>query len=200
MPDFSALIGHWGYLAVFLFVVLGNVGVPVPEETILALAGYLTWRGQLRLPLVLAVGIISAAVGDNLGYWIGRRYGRWIIERYSPWVLGTPARLESMRQFVERHGPFGVFVGRFVPGLRFMAGPVAGATGIRPFPFVVANVLGAVVYVPLMVGLGYGVGYGVGDYVERLRLVIGKIEHVVLIAAIVLAIALLGWRALRAIR
>lgn len=44
MPDLGHLLDHWGYLAVFLVVILGNVGLPVPEETILALAGYLVWR------------------------------------------------------------------------------------------------------------------------------------------------------------
>ena len=200
MLDPSELIAHWGYLAVFLFVILGNVGVPVPEETILALAGYLVWRGQLRLPLLLVVGIISAAVGDNLGYWIGRRYGRAAIERYGQWALGTPGRLESLRRFVERYGPLGVFVGRFIPGLRFLAGPLAGATGLRPLPFAFANILGALIYVPLIVGIGYAVGYGFGEYIERLRRIIGEVERLVLIAAIVFAIALLGWRALRACR
>ena len=82
MPDLAPLIAHWGYAAIFLFVVLGNLGLPVPEETILALSGYLVWRGELRLPLVLAVGILSAIAGDNLGYWIGRQYGRDAVERY----------------------------------------------------------------------------------------------------------------------
>ena len=73
MLDLGQLISHWGYLAIFLFVILGNLGLPAPEESILVLAGYLVWQGKLRLPLVLAVGILSAIAGDNLGYWIGRR-------------------------------------------------------------------------------------------------------------------------------
>ena len=73
MPDIGPLLGDWGYLAIFLIVVLGNVGLPVPEETTLILAGYLVWRGELRFPIVLAVGITSAVGGDSLGYWIGRR-------------------------------------------------------------------------------------------------------------------------------
>jgi membrane protein DedA with SNARE-associated domain len=52
MPDLTELIGHWGYGAIFLIVILGNVGVPVPEETILVLAGYLVWKRELRLSLV----------------------------------------------------------------------------------------------------------------------------------------------------
>jgi membrane protein DedA with SNARE-associated domain len=101
--------------------------VPVPEESILVLAGYLVWQGDIRLPLVLLVGILSAIAGDNLGYWIGRRYGQEAIARYGRWVLLTPARLDAPRRFVTRYGAFGVFAARFIAGLRFMAGPLAGA-------------------------------------------------------------------------
>jgi membrane protein DedA with SNARE-associated domain len=200
MPDLGQLLGHWGYLAIFLVVVLGNLGLPVPEETILALAGYLVWRRTLRLPLVLAVGVASAILGDNMGYWIGRRYGQSYLERYGHWALGGAGRLESMRRFVTRYGAAGVFAARFIAGLRFLAGPLAGATGMRPSRFVVANALGAAVYVPVVVGAGYAVGYGFGPYVERIRHAVGEVEHVVLILAIIGTIAALGRRALRARR
>lgn len=200
MPDLGQLIGHWGYLAIFLFVLLGNVGLPVPEETILALSGYLVWRGKLRLALVLAVGILSAASGDNLGYWIGRKYGRDAVERYGRRALVTPERLDSVWRFVTRFGSFGVFVARFIPGLRFLAGPLAGAASLRPLPFLVANLLGAALYVPFAVGIGYAIGYGLGEYVERVRHVVGEVEHIVLIAATIFTLAFLAWRALRAAR
>ena len=200
MPDLSELIGHWGYPAIFLVVVLGNIGLPIPEETILALAGYLVWRGRLRLPAVLLIGIISAAAGDNLGYWLGRRYGRAAVERYGRRILLTPDRLESVWRFVTRHGPLGVFAARFIPGFRTMAGPLAGAAGLPVLSFVTANLLGAAIYVPYAVGIGYAVGYGLGDYVERLRRVVGEVEHVVLIAAAAGTVAILGWRALRTVR
>lgn len=193
MPDVGELIAHWGYPAIFLFVVLGNLGLPVPEETILALSGYLVWRGDLRLPSVLAVGIISAAIGDNVGYWLGREFGRGAIERYGHRVGVTPARLESVWRFVTRYGALGIFVARFIPGLRFLAGPLAGAARLRPFRFIVANLLGAALYVPYAVGIGYAIGYGLGAYVERIR----RVEYLVLLAAALVTLGLLGRRALR---
>jgi membrane protein DedA with SNARE-associated domain len=200
MPDLGHPIEHWGYLAIFVFVILGNLRVPVPGESILVLAGYLVWQGDLRLPLVLLVGILSAIAGDNLGYWIGRRYGQEAIARYGRWVLLTPARLAAPRRFVTRYGAFGVFAARFIAGLRLMAGPVAGSTGLPPLAFVAANALGAVVYVPTMVAAAYGVAYGLGDYLKGFERVVGRVEHLVLFGAIIGAIALLGWRALRAAR
>ena len=200
MPELTPLIEHWGYLAIVVFVLLGNMGIPVPEESILVLAGYLVWQGDLRLPLVLLVGILSAIAGDNLGYWLGRRYGQAAVERYGGWVLLTPARLDATRRVVTRYGAFGVFAARFIAGLRFLAGPLAGSTGLPPRAFVTANTLGALLYVPTMVAAGYGVAYGLGEYLQRVERVVGRVEHVVLVGAILGALAVLGWRALRAAR
>jgi membrane-associated protein len=200
MPDLAEFLGHWGYLALFIVVDLGNVGVPLPDETVLALAGYLVWRGDMRLSVVLVVGIISAVAGDNLGYWIGRRFGRNALPRYASWVLGHPERLNAMESFIERRGPFAVFVARFIPGIRFMAGPLAGGLGMRSLPFFLANVLGAIVYVPVVVTAGYAIGYGLGEYVERLHKLVGQAERVVFVVAIVGALAFLGWRAFHALR
>lgn len=198
IPDFGGVISCWGYLAIFLLVICGNVGIPVPEETTLALAGYLAWQGQLQLAAVLAVGIISATAGDNLGYWIGRRYGRGTIARYEAWILASPGRLQAVGRFVTRHGPVGVFAARFIPGLRFLAGPLAGAAGLRFLPFMLANILGAIVYVTYAVGIGYAMGDGVGPYIARFQHTIGVGEHVILSIVIMLFVILLGWRVRRA--
>ncbi len=190
MLDPHHLISQWGYFAIGLVVILGNIGLPVPEETVLVLAGYLAWRGQLQWPLVLVVGIVSAVAGDNVGYWLGRRYGRGIVDRCARWALVTPERLAGMRRFVIRYGPLGVFAGRFLSGLRFLAGPLAEATGLRFHRFFVANEIGALVFVPYDVSLGYEVGYGMGDYVAQLR----HVEQMILVGVVVGVVAFVGWR------
>src|SRR6478736_742424 len=81
MSDLGQFIAYWGYPAIFVVVVLGNVGLPVPEETTLIVAGYMVWQGYFRLSIVLAVGVISAVAGDNIGYWMGRRYGPAAVAR-----------------------------------------------------------------------------------------------------------------------
>ena len=181
MPDLSELLGHWGYLGIFVVVVLGNLGLPVPEESVLALAGYLVHEGKMRLPLTLAVGIVSAAVGDNVGYWIGRRLGRPAVERYGARVGITHARMDAMARFVGRYGAPGVFAARFVPGVRVLAGPLAGAGGLPALHFAAANLLGAIVYVPYAVGIGYALAYGLSPWLHRAEHVVGKIEHLTLL-------------------
>jgi membrane protein DedA with SNARE-associated domain len=194
--DPSTLLDHWGYVGIFLAVVLGNVGVPVPEETVLALAGYAASRGVLHLPTVLVVGVISAVVGDNLGYWLGRRYGRQAIERYGRWAFVTPERLQKISEFLTRYGAFAIFAARFVTGVRFVAGPLAGAAGVPPLTFTIANVLGALAYVPYAVGIGYGVGWGFGDVIQGL--VVRRIDHIVLGVLVAMTLVLAAVRLLRA--
>ena len=196
----NELIGHWGYLAIVTVVVLGNVGLPVPEETILALGGYLSWQGKLRVPVVVAVGVLSAAAGDNLGYWVGRWRGPRAVDRLAGWLFGSPKRVEAARAFVVRRGAAGVFLARFVPGVRFAAGPIAGAVGMPVRTFVIANALGAAVYVPVVVAAGYAIGYGLGPSLEPLRRLVGEIEYLVLGGAVVATAGLLAWRAAHARR
>jgi membrane protein DedA with SNARE-associated domain len=197
MPDLGRLIDSWGYVAVFLIVVLGNLGLPVPEETVLTIGGYLAWQGRLKWATVVIVAIVGAVVGDNMSYWLGRRYGQRLLNRVA---AAAPERIERARQFVVRHGMLAVFAARFVAGLRFMAGPLAGSTGLEPARFFIANLLGAVLYVPVMVGVGYGVGYGLGERIESLRRAAGNTERIAVAVLALVAITVWLVRARRARR
>ncbi len=180
MLDPSHLFQHLGYAAILVVVLLGNAGVPAPEESVLILGGYLAWHGRLDLLLVILVGVLSASLGDNLGFWAGRRYGPRAIAR-----LPLPqARLAQAQTLITRYGARAVFVSRFVAGFRTVAGPLAGAGGLPPLRFFTANLLGAVCYVPWPVLAGYGAGYGLGDWLEKLREKVGLKEDLALFAAI----------------
>jgi membrane protein DedA with SNARE-associated domain len=195
MPDLTPLITEWGYAAIFVIVILGNVGLPVPEETVLTVSGYLVWRGHLEAVPVVLTAIASAVLGDNIAYWLGRRYGRLVLTRF---VKVGPERIERMQQLVLRYGMLAVFVARFVAGLRFMAGPLAGSTGLTPMRFFVANLAGAAVYVPVAVGAGYAIGYGLGDQIDRLRRAVGEAEHILVIALLLAAGLVWVWVGRRA--
>lgn len=178
--DPSHLFQHLGYAAILVIVLLGNAGVPAPEESVLVLGGYLAWHGRLHLPLVIIVGVVSASLGDNLGYWAGRRYGQRAVAR----LPLSPARLAQAQGLIARYGARAVFAARFVPGLRTVAGPLAGSGGLPPRRFFAANLLGAICYVPWPVLAGYGVGYRLGAWLERLRRAAGLKEDMALFAAI----------------
>ena len=167
MGDLQALIDRWGYPAIFLSMVLGNLGIPIPEDGVLMTAGSLAGRGRLSLPCVLIVGIVAAMTGDNLGYWNGRRFGQAAVASGVRWIRLSPERFSGIQRLVALHGSVGVFLGRFLPGLRCLVGPLAGSAGLPPLRFLLANTLATFCYVPFVVGVGYALGAGLGTVVER---------------------------------
>src|SRR5437899_9482627 len=193
MPDINQLITDWGYAGIFLVVILENIGVPVIEETVLAVAGYLVWSGRLQLLPVLVVALVSAVAGDNFGYWLGRRYGRGTVERYAHWLL-KPGRAVVAESFVSRYGALAICVARFVGGFRFLAGPLAGAVGLPFRSFLRGNLLGAVLFVPYAVRSGYAMGYGLRPSMAHCQAVLGCSGHMAFLLAIIVVAVLVVWR------
>ena len=197
LSDPSQLLEHWGYPAIFVFVFLGNLGFPVPEETVLLVAGYLVWKGELLFGVTAGVGVVSAITGDNFAYWVGRHYGARALLRYGGWLFITPDRIYKMQRFMTRYGVAGIFLARFLPGFRFLAGPLAGTTSMPFRRFFCANLCGAGVYVPLMVMAGYGVGFGLGELLGEYERLFGGFDRLILLIIGVSVLAILAWRIFR---
>jgi membrane protein DedA with SNARE-associated domain len=156
----------WGYLIVFIATFLENsvgAGVIVPGETLVIIGGFYARLGELWLPAVAFVAVVGAILGDNLGYWIGRRYGRGFLERHGRRLFITPERLEAAEGYYRRHGGKTVFLGRFVPVVRSVGFIVAGVAHMEWRRFIVYDVAGAVIW-----GVGHSVlGYALGASYER---------------------------------
>ena len=158
----------WGYVIVGAATFLENsvgAGVIVPGETIVIIGGVYAGLGDLWLPAVAAVAVIGAVLGDNVGYWIGRRYGRGFLERHGRKLFVTPERLEATERYYERHGGKTVFLGRFIPVVRSVGFIVAGISHMPWRRFFAYDLLGATIW-----GIGHTlVGYALGESYERLE-------------------------------
>jgi membrane protein DedA with SNARE-associated domain len=152
------LFSRYGYAVVFVGVFLENVGVPVPGETVLLAGGALAHFGQLSLPWVIVTAIAAATLGDNLGFYIGRRGGRVLAERYGSRVGLSKARLAEFDRFFARHGPKTVFIARFITGLRVVCAILAGGSGMPWRTFVIFNASGAIVWCTVIGLCGYLLG------------------------------------------
>lgn len=149
------LIDRYGYLIVFLGVMMESAGVPLPGETVLLLSGALAHQGVLDFVPVLVVGALGAVIGDQLGYWAGRLGGRPSVLRWGRYILITPERLERAEAFFDRYGGRAVFLARFVSGLRIFGALVAGTSRMPWGRFIFFNALGASVWVAAAVSVGY---------------------------------------------
>jgi membrane protein DedA with SNARE-associated domain len=146
-----ALINHllqsYGYLAVFLFVALESVGVPLPGETaLIAAALYAGSAHRLSIGLIALVAAVAAIAGDNGGYWLGQHGGTRLVRRYGHWVRLDARKLKVGRYLFARHGGKVVFFGRFITVLRTYAAFFAGLNGMRRSRFLVANTAAGVLW------------------------------------------------------
>jgi membrane protein DedA with SNARE-associated domain len=152
------LFARYGYAVVFLGVFLENTGVPVPGETALLAGAVLAHFGQLWLPAVILTAVAGATLGDNLGFFIGRRGGRVLAERHG-WRVGlNAARLAEFDRFFARYGPKTVFIARFITGLRVVCAILAGGSGMSWRVFVMYNAAGAIVWCTVIALAGYALG------------------------------------------
>lgn len=186
----SEQLSTWGYWGIFAFVFAGNLGVPLPEETVLLVAGFLAGRNELDLRTVYLVGITSAIAGDCCGFMVGRTGGQRLFERLAGRFRFIRHRYERLQAFFHAHGSKAVFMARFITGARFMAGPMAGAAGMKFWRFLGWNMLGALIWCSLVIT----VGYLVGDELERVAYVAHRASHwMALVAFLVLAAIWIFW-------
>jgi membrane protein DedA with SNARE-associated domain len=149
------LLGRWGYGVIFAGMLLENAGLPLPGETLTLLGGYAAGSGQMSLFGVIAAAASGAILGDNIGYWVGRRFGWDLMLRLGLWLRQSPEQMELLRQRFLRHARASVLLGRFVAVLRILAGPMAGAVGMPYGRFLVCNVSGALLWSISMVSLAW---------------------------------------------
>ncbi len=180
-----SLIGRYGYLIVFLGVMLEGVGIPLPGETVLITAGALAHRGSLTLWETMVMGSLGAVMGGQAGYFVGRFGGRSLVLRWGRYVFITPERLGRAERFFEQHGGRAVFLARFITGLRVFGALVAGMSRMAWGKFALYNVLGGAVWATAAVALGYFLWASLG-LVEHW---IGRIS-LLLAAAVVLVVIL----------
>jgi membrane protein DedA with SNARE-associated domain len=136
------LLERWGYAAVFGCIFVEGVGVPAPGQTLLIAAALLAGRGELGLAEVLGVALVAAALGNTVGWLVGRAGGRPLLQRFA-----HGERLARVENLFARWGPRVVGLGRFVDGLRQLNGLAAGALGMERTQFLLWNAIGALLWV-----------------------------------------------------
>jgi membrane protein DedA with SNARE-associated domain len=184
MLTLAAIFGVSSSLGYLLPALIGleSMGIPSPGETALVLASVLASQGKLHIWLVLVIGISSAIIGDNIGYWLGRKIGRDVLERPGPFYKRRLRIIAIGDRFYNKHGPKAVFIGRWIALVRFAAAWLAGINEMRVIEFFFWNALGAITW-----GLTYGlVGYYGGKSAA------GVLSKVGIAGAVILALMLVG--------
>ena len=177
---------HYGYWAVGAVLLLENVGLPLPGETVLLFASFLAFsEHDLQLPWIIVVGSVVATIGGTLGFALGEYGGRPLLDSYQRVLRISPATLVRGEKLFLRFGPATVFFARFIFGVRVIAGPLAGVLRMPWRRFLVWNFLGATAWVATI----SCAGFFFGGHWHRLERVIKRFD----IAVVILAVLALGY-------
>ncbi len=175
-------LASYGLWALFFLVAAESSGIPVPGETALIAAAVLASQGVMVLWEVLVVAALGAIIGDNVGYWIGRKGGRALLLRWRVTRTTAQRLLPPGERFFRRHGPKTVFLARFIAGLRVVAAWIAGITHMHWSTFLKWNALGGIVWAFGYGLLAYYFGKALVDAISTYGLYAGIVIGVVAVA------------------
>jgi membrane protein DedA with SNARE-associated domain len=148
-------VDNFTYLGVLAVLVLGSLGVPIPEEMPIIAAAVLSHEGIVRWWLALPLCLLGVLAGDVVLYWVGRQWGEQVLHWRLVRLVLSPAREEWLKAAYRRHALKTVVTARHVMGFRAAAFLTAGIARVPFWKFVVADAGAAFCGVPLVFGLAY---------------------------------------------
>lgn len=185
MLSLAAIFGISSKLGYLLPAVIGleSMGVPSPGETALVLAAVLASQGKLQIWLVIVIGVASAIVGDNIGYWLGRKVGREVLEAPGPLRQHRVNAIAAGDRFFNKHGPKAVFLGRWIALIRVATAWLAGIQRMPFREFFLWNALGGITWGVTFGLAGYFGGHAAATVITRFGIDAAIVLGVLLVAA-----------------
>lgn len=183
-------ISQHGYAGIFFLLMLGVVGLPVPDETLLAFAGYLVFKGRLHLAPTLAAAFLGSVSGVTISFTLGRTAGTFVVEKFGAYLHLTDERIGRVHQWFERFGKWMLMIGYFIPGVRHLTAFAAGSSKLEPGVFALYAYTGGLIWSTAFIASGYFLG-------EKWNVVAEVIQRHFVIAACLAALLLVVIRLAR---
>lgn len=158
IENIQRLAHEYGYWAIFSFILLENLGIPIPGETVTLVGGFLAGSKELNYWLVLSDAIAGAVIGALCGYWIGRKGGFALLVRISKIFRISENRVLLIKEQFSENAAKAVFFGRFFALLRIFMAPLAGIAEMPFGKFFFYNLVGATAWASVMVTLAFFAG------------------------------------------
>jgi len=187
-------VSTYGYFAIFSLLVLGIVGLPVPDEFLLTGCGFLVYQGHLRLIPTFASALAGSMCGITCSYLIGRTVGwKFLHSRVGRWLHIKDRTIRRVHDWFNRIGHWALMVGYFIPGVRHFTAIVAGTSKLEYHAFAMYAYCGATLWVSTFIFIGYHFG-------ERWPQILGLVEHNLKLASVVAGALVLAYLLFRYFR
>ena len=183
MFDLNSLLKTVGYAGVFAIVFAESgllVGFFLPGDSLLFAAGFLASQGFFNIAILCIVTFVAAVLGDNVGYWFGKKAGPRVFKKEDSLVF-SKANVEKSQAFYEKHGGKAIILARFIPVVRTFAPVIAGVGKMDYKRFFAFNIIGGLICGVGVTLLGYFLGNSI-PHVDRYLLPIAILIIIVSIA------------------
>ncbi|MBP1685680.1 MAG: associated Golgi protein-like protein [Deltaproteobacteria bacterium] len=189
----QGFVEQFTYIGIFAVLLLGSLGVPIPEEMPIIAAAVLSHGGIVRWWLAGPVCLVGVLSGDVVLYWVGRHWGEHVLNWRAVRLVLTPEREQWLKAAYRRHALKTVVTARHVMGLRAAAFLTAGIARVPFWKFVLADAGAAVLGVPLTFGLAY-------FFTDQIKAIVADVHRaerwlaLVGLAGVAMALIVVAWR------
>jgi len=181
IDNLHIIINHYGYAGIFSLLVFGIVGLPVPDETLLTLSGYLIYKGHLHLVPTFLAAYLGSICGISISYAIGKTFGRPFLIKYGKYFHINESGLDKTHKWFEKIGRWTLFIGYFIPGVRHLTAIFAGISELEMWEFGMFAYSGGFIWTATFLSIGYFFG----EHWERILI---SVQRHILSASIIIII------------
>lgn len=177
-------IGRMGYTGIVSLMFLESSFFPFPSEVVMPPAGYLAWKGEMSLPLVILAGIAGSLLGALFNYWLAVKLGRPLLLKYGKYFFISEESIDKADKFFQKHGHVSTLVGRLLPVIRQYISLPAGIARMPMKTFMLFTTIGAGAWVIVLTFAGYLLG----EHQDMLK----EYLHVITLVCVGLAVLIAG--------
>ena len=154
MEQVNHFISNYGYIGIIFSQILGTIGLPIPDSTVMLLVGYFTRIGTPQYIFALLVSLAGVCGNILISYSIGKRAGRPLIGRFGKWFGLKESRILKVEKWMNKFGPWTILIGYFIPGMRQITCYLSGISRMKLKTVCIFGLLTAVVWCSIFITVG----------------------------------------------
>jgi membrane protein DedA with SNARE-associated domain len=158
MHSLLLYVTRYSYLGISVALGLGILGLPIPDETLMAYTGFLIFQGKIDYSYAILASFLGTSCGITIGYLLGRTFEMVVMEKYSDKIHLDSEHVKNAEDFYNRYGKFALFIGYFIPGVRHFTAIFAGASLMPYRIFALFAYTGGFLWTITFVSFGYVLG------------------------------------------
>ena len=185
MDTLLQLMESYGYIALFVAMVLENANIPIPSEVVLGFAGFLISQQIFSFWTTFIVACLAGLVGSVLSYWLGSYGGRPLLLKYGKYIFFNEHKFQMAENMFNKYGGAAVLICRFLPGVRTFISFPAGIARYPFWKFTIFTIIGTIPWTLLLVWAGSLLGSHWRDLIQYNHIFLIVIAVVCVIAAVV---------------